>query len=73
MGSIDIARILRREINSGALETGSRLPPGRELAKTYGVARGTLREALKTARERRFGGNSTWKRHLCRLNETSKI
>ena len=47
MGSIDIVRILRREINSGALETGSRLPPGRELAKTYGVARGTLREALK--------------------------
>ena len=47
LGSIDIVQLLRREINSGALETGSRLPPGRELAKTYGVARGTLREALK--------------------------
>ena len=46
MGSIDIAQILRREIDKGTLEPSSRLPPGRALAKTYGVARGTVREAL---------------------------
>ena len=52
MGSTEIALILRREINSGGLEPGSRLPPGRELAKIYGVARGTLRRALnQLARE----------------------
>ena len=46
MGSIEIAQILRREISSGGLDPGSRLPPGRDLAKIYGVARGTLRKAL---------------------------
>ena len=46
MGFIEIAHILRREISSGRLEPGSRLPPGRGLAKIYGVARGTLRKAL---------------------------
>ena len=52
MGSTEIAQILRREINSGGLAPGSRLPPGRELAKIYGVARGTLRRALnQLARE----------------------
>ena len=46
LGSIDITRILGREIDRGGLEPSSRLPPGRALAKTYGAARGTVREAL---------------------------
>ena len=46
LGSIDIARILRREFDREGLERSSRLPPGRAFAKTYGAARGTVREAL---------------------------
>jgi len=46
LGSINIAQILRREIDREVLEPRSRVPPGRVLAKNYGVARGTIREAL---------------------------
>lgn len=43
------ARVLqgmRERINSGDLPEGSRLPPERELAAIFGVARNTLRQAL---------------------------
>ncbi|MGB0848230.1 MAG: FadR/GntR family transcriptional regulator [Thiolinea sp.] len=46
LGSGDIAGILRREINKGNLAPKDRLPAERTLAETYGVARGTIREAL---------------------------
>ena len=45
-GSTEIAVVLRREIRKGSLVPQERLPPGRVLAETYGVARGTIREAL---------------------------
>ncbi|MEM0943655.1 MAG: FadR/GntR family transcriptional regulator [Pseudomonadota bacterium] len=47
MNSSDIATMLRQEITSGALIGGSRLPPERALSEQYGVARGTVREALR--------------------------
>ena len=46
LGSADIASLLRRDIEAGQLLPQERLPPERVLAATYGVARGTVREAL---------------------------
>lgn len=46
MGFAEIASLLRKEINSGVLAPKERLPAERSLAETYGVARGTIREAL---------------------------
>ncbi|MGI9483179.1 MAG: FadR/GntR family transcriptional regulator [Hyphomicrobiales bacterium] len=46
LGSADIAGILRREISKGALASKDRLPAERLMAEEYGVARGTVREAL---------------------------
>ena len=46
LGSGDIAGILRREINKGVLAPKDRLNSERSLAETYGVARGTIRDAL---------------------------
>ena len=45
-GSTEIAGHLRREIIAGNLAAKERLPPERVLANEYGVARGTVREAL---------------------------
>jgi GntR family uxuAB operon transcriptional repressor len=46
IGAAEVAGALRREIARGALATHDRLPPERVLARDYGVARGTVREAL---------------------------
>lgn len=46
IGSSEIANILRRDISRGQLAPRERLAPERDLAKTHGVARGTIREAL---------------------------
>jgi len=46
VGSADIAGLLRREIAQGRLAPKDKLPAERALAETYGVARGTIRDAL---------------------------
>ena len=46
VGAAEIAGILRREISSGTLGYHERLPAERVLAASYGVARGTVREAF---------------------------
>ncbi len=46
LGSAEIAGLLRRDITTGELMAHERLPPERSLAEQYGVARGTVREAL---------------------------
>ena len=46
IGAAEIAGILRREISSGTLGYHERLPAERVLAASYGVARGTVREAF---------------------------
>lgn len=43
----EIALGLRKQITSGRFASGERLPPERTLAERYGVARGTVREALR--------------------------
>jgi DNA-binding FadR family transcriptional regulator len=45
-GAAEIATELRREIALGHLQNKDRLPPERKLADGFGVARGTIREAL---------------------------
>jgi GntR family transcriptional repressor for pyruvate dehydrogenase complex len=59
-----IAEQLRREITLGLLRTGDALPPERELAAMFGVARATIQRAVRvleadglvTARRGRGGG-----------------
>lgn len=46
VGSSEIANLLRHDISHGDLALRERLAPERELAESYGVARGTVREAL---------------------------
>lgn len=46
MGSAEIATAMRREILNGSFGRSERLPASRQLAKFYGVARNTLRDAL---------------------------
>lgn len=47
IGASDIASTLRREISNGNLRLHDRLPAERRLAATHGVARNTVREALR--------------------------
>lgn len=47
MNASKIASLLRRQISSGHFSLNEKLPPQRTLAKRFGVARGTVREALK--------------------------
>ena len=44
----DVIRDLNAKIDGGIWQNGDRLPPERELATQYGLARNTLRRALKT-------------------------
>ena len=44
--SDQVARSLRDKVFTGALVTGERLPPERELAEAFGVSRHTVRAAL---------------------------
>jgi DNA-binding FadR family transcriptional regulator len=43
----EVANQLRRLISEGRLRPGDKLPPERELAKSFGVSRNTMREALR--------------------------
>ena len=47
MNATDIAGALRRQISAAQFVRNDRLPPERALAEQFGVARGTVREALK--------------------------
>lgn len=47
MNSSDIAGALRRQIVTARFGVNERLPPERSLAEQFGVARGTVREALR--------------------------
>lgn len=51
VGSAEIASMIRRDIRTGELSAKERLPPERVLAEQYGVARGTVREALNKLSE----------------------
>jgi len=46
LGAAEIAAEIRREIMQGNRQNNERLPPERKLSEAFGVARGTIREAL---------------------------
>ncbi len=50
----DIATHLRQQISSGRFAAQDRLPPERVLAEQYGVARGTVRQALRQLEQSQF-------------------
>lgn len=54
MNATDIAGALRRQIATARLVKNDRLPPERSLAAQYGVARGTVREALRRLEDAGF-------------------
>ena len=54
VGAADIAALIRREIAKGTLQLNDRLPAERQMAANYGVARGTIREALNRLEEEGF-------------------
>ena len=54
MNAADIAGALRKQIASARFAQNDRLPPERTLAEQFGVARGTIREALKRLEETGF-------------------
>ena len=45
---------IREMVRCGELAPGGRLPPERKLAETFGVSRGSLRQALQALAERRI-------------------
>ncbi len=77
LGAADIATLLRREISKGILQLNDRLPPERQLAATYGVARGTIREALNRLSEEGFvairPGSGTYVVHVPQNDVTTAI
>lgn len=63
MNARDITMELRRQITTSFYAQDARLPPERALSEEYGVARGTIREALKSLEdmglvERRAGSGT---------------
>jgi DNA-binding FadR family transcriptional regulator len=54
MNAADIAGALRKQIASDRFVQNDRLPPERTLAEQFGVARGTVREALKQLEDTGF-------------------
>ena len=49
---VTIANDIERQIKSGRLRRGARLPGITDLAQQYGVAGGTIRRAVRELRER---------------------
>jgi DNA-binding FadR family transcriptional regulator len=54
MNAADIAGALRKQVVSAQFSLHDRLPPERTLAEHFGVARGTIREALKRLEDTGF-------------------
>lgn len=54
---LQVAADLRDQIETGRLRSGQRLPPGRELARRYGVAPMTVQNAVRVLREQGLVGS----------------
>ena len=53
-GSAGIAAELRRAIADAVYQYGDKLPPEREIARSFGASRTTVRKALRQLEERKF-------------------
>lgn len=77
LGAADIAAVMRREISKGNLQLHDRLPAERVMAETYGVARGTIREALNRLEADKYveirAGSGTYVTHKVELDYSSPI
>lgn len=77
MNARDITLDLRRQISTGFYARDARLPPERSLSEEYGVARGTIREALKTLEDsghvERRAGSGTYVTYGGAVSEGSVI
>ena len=49
---VQLAKYIETRIGDGTFRPGARLPGERALAEEYGVARGTVRSALRVLREK---------------------
>ena len=77
LGASDIASLIRREISNGNLQLHDRLPPERQLAEAYNVARGTIREALTQLMDSEWvtvrAGSGTYVTHQEKFSEATPI
>lgn len=77
LSSSDIAALLRREISKGNLQLHDRLEPERGMAETYGVARGTIREALNRLEDENYveirAGSGTYVTYIPKETESVAI
>lgn len=49
---VQVADMIERDIRSGRLPAGARLPGEQDLAEQYGIARGTARSVVRELRDR---------------------
>lgn len=49
---VQVADLIERDIRSGRLPAGARLPGEQDLAEQYGIARGTARSVVRELRDR---------------------
>lgn len=68
VGAAEIASRMRRDILDGRYQHRERLPAERELAETFGTARGTIRQALEQLEDMRLVqrklGSGTYVNHV---------
>ncbi len=77
MGASEIATLIKKDIRDGILMFQEKLPAERRLADTYGVARGTVREALSQLETDKFvevrAGSGTYVIHSEPKDDSSLI
>ena len=64
---VQLTEAIIRDIASGRLLDGERLPPEKSMAKNLGVSVGTLRKCLKAIAEKKNVKTNTGLRKLCPL------
>ena len=65
---VEVAELLRRQILSGAIKAGDKLPALNELSEKFGVARMTIRQAMDTLEDEglieRYAGKGTFAKKI---------
>ena len=65
---VEVAELLRRQILSGAIKAGDKLPALNELSEKFGVARMTIRQAMDTLEDEglieRYAGKGTFAKEI---------
>ena len=65
---VEVAELLRRQILSGAIKAGEKLPALNELTEKFGVARMTIRQAMDALEDEglieRYAGKGTFAKEI---------